>query len=1034
MLIVIFPQPSERDSSQPSAYTELRHTPTQKEIPSDIDYFEKFTLVDAVVPGEQASELQEEAEQTATKPEVEEFRPAKETVTDSPCVSEDSFVFVTDVDIAGEHLDEVFYGEGAPDDALQRRDDETEGEARMRMRRESQRSVKENGSVLFGSEETILTPIFISPGPPKIIDLILLEEPTAMSFMYSDLYEDAVGERRKSDEECSEAESVASEKSYKRRLSDSEEAEGYLEKFILKDETPTVEVQSQSVEDKREGRMMWSQSKFEMTGCLTRVVGEEDRDKVKTEEPKTQEVSVGDRREDLQSATFEEKREKVTETETEREKEEIQLPTVTEEQTVSEEQIQEFKLREDQVEHQEEKQEVNRDQTEPPESSTDEPLPKTQQVDCKVEKTEESEGHQRTIPAETAGIVETVQPCQTQEVVEKPAQVAVNATEETAVIAPGSSEVPHVITKSEIPTETSEKSLSEEAATDTKMVAADEKVLTEAIAEAPAEVKEPETERQEMLTSSEIETSAETSLCEEKEAAEIVPQDVAPVEVITDCDSAVHALVEITEKAVDEKEIQTQVQIDLQEVTSVETTHVQTAAPEGGEEHEALTEETAVDSQMPGFITEADLESEVKTEISSEVTEPVMPEEGKTDSDNQQQEICESKHHQQEKSVTDNESDDTKLITEVKDKTPTEDTGTVVQEMVNVGDELILLVPKGKAIEMDIEIGHGSEKTTSETVALSEPDSTCEHLIAPGTTTTCPETLQAPNEETITEPQLEVKQKGVLKEEAPPRNELDNRYSPPAPMDEANTEGQKMDWDLGLEEEEDKGVSFPLRTFIPQEDLSGLHREDVQPEAADVEPKAEMHKVEDAPETNIVQEDLSPEIDLQREHAGRKMEQDEAAAEAPEVTVEELEYEVISEQDAKQMPQPETQRDAEEPKPESGQEREEKMEMEVEMEMEMEKVEKVFDLSPEEELIEADYEIIDAEEESQARLAAELEGMDWFCLTCGCLLSEDDCVSGEHHSHEVTTVDKAYEEIKVMYYVNERMLSIYTLTFFFNEQ
>ncbi|KAE8292269.1 Cardiomyopathy-associated protein 5 [Larimichthys crocea] len=110
----------------------------------------------------------------------------------------------------------------------------------------------------------------------------------------------------------------------------------------------------------------------------------------------------------------------------------------------------------------------------------------------------------------------------------------------------------------------------------------------------------------------------------------------------------------------------------------------------------------------------------------------------------------------------------------------------------------------------------------------------------------------------------------------------------------------------------------------------------------------------------------------------------------------------------KRMPQPETQRAAEEPKSEPGQEREEKMEIDVEKEEE----EKAFDLSPDEEPIEADYEIIDAEEESQARLAAELEGMDWFCLTCGCLLSEDDSVSGEHRSHEVTDVDKAYEQIK----------------------
>ncbi|KAM9360652.1 cardiomyopathy-associated protein 5 [Symphorus nematophorus] len=1093
-------EPSEQDSSQLSADTELRHTPTQKEGTSDIDYFEKFTLVDVVAPGEQAPELQEEAEPSpVAKPQEEEQKPSKETATESPPASEDSFVFVTDVEIVGEHLDEVFYGERAPADALQRReDDEAEGGAGMRMRRESRSSGKDNGSVLFGSEETILTPIYISPGPPKIIDPILLEEPRAMSFMYSDLYEDAVGERRKSDEEYSEAESITSEKSYKRRLSDSEEADGYLEKFTLKDEIPTVAVQPESAKDRREGRMMWSQNKFEMTGCLTRVVREEDMDETKTVELKTEEVSVGGRSEDVKSATLDARSEIVTETEKKRE----EISVATEEQTVRDvlkESIQESKTSKDEMEDKGVKLKVKRDQAEPAESRADEPLPQMQQVESKEEKTKE---HQREVPTETP--TETEQPRQTQEVVDKTAQAVVNAIEETAVITPVSTEEPHIIDKSEIPTETpeiptetpeiptetpdiptetseiptetseiptetseipteaTEKSSSEEAATDTKMATADEKVVTETMAETPADMKELKTEGPEMLTSTEEEASTETSLCEEKETApEVVPEDVPPVEVITDCDAAVQAVVEVIEKAVDEKEIQTQVQIDLQEATSVEAKDVQTAAPEREEEHEALTEETPVEKQKPELPFEANQESEVKTDIPSEVTEPVMPGEVKTDSDKKQHEILDSKPHLEEESVT-----KTKLIPEAKDTTPTEDTGTDVQEKVSVGDELILLVPKGQAVEMDIEISQRSEKTTSDTVAVSEPDSSCECLIEPQTTTICPETLQELHEETMTEPQLEVKPEVVLKEEELPSNELDTSYSPPAPVEEANTEEQKVEREF----EEDEGVFIPLRSFSPQEDLSGLHREESEAadvdqkeelprkeleapveeaiteeqkmgqdfeedegvfsplrsfspkedlsalhreesEAADVEQKVEMHKVDDAPEKNIVKEDLSPEIELHREDVAPKTEHHEAVAEAADVIVEELEYEVISEQDAKEMPEAETERDAEEPKPESGQEREERMEMEPKMEIQ-EAEDKLFDVSPEEDLIEADYEIIDAEEESQARLAAELQGMDWYCLTCGCLLSEYDCASGEHCSHEVTTVDKAYEEIK----------------------
>lgn len=964
---MIFSQHSEQDSSQPSADTELRHTPAQKESTSDIDYFEKFTLVDVVVPGERVTEQQEEAEQFAAKPRVEEQKSAKETATESLSASEDSFVFVSDEEIIGEHLDEVFYGEPTPADAPQQRDYEAVGGSGMRRRRESHRSVKESGSVLFESEETILTPIFISSGPPKIIDPILLEEPTAMSFMYSDLYEDAVGERRKSDEEFSEAESMASEKSYKRRLSDSEEADGYLEKFTLKDETPAVEVQPESEQDRREGRMMWPQSKFEMTGCLTRVVREEDENKTKREEPKTQEVGVGDRTEGLKSATFEAKMEIVTETEKEGEK--TSFSAVTEEQPAKEpskELIQESKVRGDQIVDQKMKDKVKRDRTEPPETSTDEPPPGTEQ-----------EEHLGDVPAETI-ITETDQLCQTREVGEKAAQVVVKATEESIVMASASTEEgARVTAKSEIQTKTSENSLSEEAAIETKTV--DEKVFTEA----PAEETETEFAGREMITTT-------TSLCEEREAA-AAPEDVAPIEVIADCDAAVHAVVEVTEKAVDEKEIQTQVQIDLQEAKSTEATAAQAAAPDGEEICGAVTNQTAVMSQV------SHQESEGKS--GNEVTEPEMPEQVKTGLDKKMHGI-ESKQHQQEESVSDRASVKAKLIPAAKEETSTKDRGNNVHEMVNVDDELILLVPKGQAVEMDIEVSPWSEKSISDTVAPSEPDSKFEGLIAPHTTTMFPETQQAPNGETMTEPRP--KPKDGQKEDVLPIEELHKRHSPPAPVEEVNAEEKKFEWAF----EKDEGVFSPLRSFTPQENLSGMEREAMWSEATDVEQKVKIHKVEDATERNDVQENSGPDADLPSEDKGQMM--------APEGIIEELEYELICEQDAKEMTEPERQRDTEEPKPERGQGDEDRMKTEVRME---EEEEKVFDLSLDEELIEAGYEIIDAEEERQARLAAELQGMDWFCLTCGYLLSEDDCALGEHRSHEVTAVDTAYEEMKVRFYL-----------------
>ncbi|XP_055776573.1 cardiomyopathy-associated protein 5 [Salvelinus fontinalis] len=290
--------------SKPSEPTEQQGPHSHKDSTSDMDYFEAFTLLDEVVPGQQVPEPV--GDETPTKPQREEPNLGQMTATDSlSAAPDDDFVFVTDMDIASERLDEVFYGNKhhAPPEDLMKRGEEDEEEGGKEGRRESLRSLKESGSALFSKEESILTPIFLSPGPPKIIDPILLEEPTAMSFLYSDLYEDAMGERRRSDEEGSEAESVGSDRSFQRRLSDSEETDGYLEKFILKDETPNVEDQSEEADDKGEGLMMWSQSKFELTGFLTRVVEEEEEEK---EECKKEEIKDAEMNGYLQPAGYKE--------------------------------------------------------------------------------------------------------------------------------------------------------------------------------------------------------------------------------------------------------------------------------------------------------------------------------------------------------------------------------------------------------------------------------------------------------------------------------------------------------------------------------------------------------------------------------------------------------------------------------------------------------------------------------------------------------------------------------------------------------
>lgn len=883
------------------------------------------------------------------------------------------------MDIVGEHLDEVFYGEGTPADERERRDYQAGGEPAMRRRRESQRSGKESGSALFASEEIILTPIFISPGPPKIIDPILLEEPTAMSFMYSDLYEDAVGERRKSDEEHSEAESVVSEKTYKRRLSDSEEADGYLEKFTLKDETPAVEVRPQTPEDCTEGRMMWSQSNFEMTGCLTRVISEEDKEKTKTEEPETKEIICGESAEGVKSETFEEKREIVPEKG--KEGGEIELSMEAEKMSSKEatkESFQESNLRDDQMGDQEIKREVKKEQTEPPESSTDEALPGAEQVDCKEEKSED----QRELSAGSVITEGNQLDSQTHEDLEDP--TTGKMTEARAVMTTASTAVSHMSRKSDAPSESTEKSLPEEAATDTLTVAAGEK----SVIVATAEVKELGSEGQEMFPTAETEISRKTPLHGREEEADVVPDHVASVEVITDCHASVQAVVEVTEKAVDEKEIQTRVQIDLQEVKHAEEEDVQAVVLE----REAPTEQTRAEGQASKSFTRAGQECEDRAV--REAIQPVTPEEIKTGSEKTQHET-EAKLLPQERTVNERPSAKAKLIPE--QTTSTEDSGSKVQESAK--EELIVLVPKGQAIEMDIGISQFSEKVEGDTVAPPEALSTFEDLTDPHASMTI-ETQQVPNDETKAEPQLEIIGSDIQKE---PRNELDTEDRP-APLGEDDVEEQKVEWDS----EKDEGVFSPLRSFSPQEDLSALLRQDMQSDATDVEQKVQM--IEEVMETNIVGEILSKQTDLDGEDKENEVEPREKAVEAPEVIVEEPDYEVIYEQDAKEILGWETQRDAEEPKPEPGQEEAKGVRPEAKMEEE-----EVFGLYTEDELIEDDYDIIDAEEERLARLAAELQGMDWFCFTCGYLLSDDDCASGEHHSHEVTSVDSSYEEIKVRY-------------------
>nr|XP_015828025.2 cardiomyopathy-associated protein 5 [Nothobranchius furzeri] len=842
---------SDQEASQPPPDKEFGHTPSQRDSTCDFDYFEKFSLYDVVVSGEQAPQLSEEEEKPLVISHTEEQKPSKDAAKDIPSVPEESFVLVTDVEIVGEHLDEVFYGEGPP---VQRA--EEEGEERMRTRRESQRSLKGSGSVLFTSEETTLTPIFISPGPPKIIDPILLEEPTAMSFMYSDLYEDAVGERMRSDEEYSEAESVASEKSCKRRFSDSEEADGYLEKFTLKDETPAEDVQSESLEDGGEGRMVWPQNKFEMTGCLMKAPQAEEEEK--------SEGRVG-------GGSYCEKK---TETQSS-----VVIPEQAGRET-PQDSNKEAESVKDWMKTQQEQHEV--DQTEP---ETDETL-QSQHMKTKDEETQEGEEH-KNIRADT----------KEPGVIQKPSKELLVITDVTA-------EPP-----AELPASTeSEASLSSEAAVESKM---------------EDEASSPERESDNVMTEAltETEMAAETPQCGSKE-----PLSEDGFELVTDCDCEVQTVVEVMEKQENKEE--SHVRIELQDVTDAET-----GASEAARQQERPTEESFI-----AKTSASDLESEVTSEILSEVIQPPALEEVKTESDEKQM--------QQE---MDRDSEEAKQQT--TSHTPAGDSGTVVQDCVSVGDEFILLVPKGQAVEMDIKIDQWTDITKD--------------AVPP------------------TEPEAQNQKEAEIKEEIP-RYYYDEEDLPSAPVEEASTEESKIEKDLV----EDQVVLSPLRSFSPLEDLSGLRGDDEQTEEVEAEQQEVIHKADDAPEADIFQDNAEPSVDVCSKEK-------EVVLDVQEETVDELGYEVISEQEAQDLPQCEIRINAEEER--------------TEMEAERGQREESFS---ENELIQAGYEIIDEEEESKARLAAELQGLDWFCVTCERLLSEDERMSEEHRGHKVNLVDKAYEEIK----------------------
>ncbi|KFP99149.1 Cardiomyopathy-associated protein 5, partial [Haliaeetus albicilla] len=202
---------------------------------SDMDYFEKYTLIDDKSPIKPHFERPCSLFPVTEDPNepVEEAASFKESAEVGTLEEEFSLL---------EDLDEVFYGTVKGESKMQSYADapnplplqkSTDTSSKKVTNVEDER--KSPGTPLFDSEEGVLERSLLFPTTVAAVNPELLEEPPALSFLYKDLYAEAIGEKKK-DETPSDEESANSNPS---RNSDTDDGTGiYFEKYILKDEIP----------------------------------------------------------------------------------------------------------------------------------------------------------------------------------------------------------------------------------------------------------------------------------------------------------------------------------------------------------------------------------------------------------------------------------------------------------------------------------------------------------------------------------------------------------------------------------------------------------------------------------------------------------------------------------------------------------------------------------------------------------------------------------------------------------------------------
>ncbi|NXA84123.1 CMYA5 protein, partial [Thryothorus ludovicianus] len=237
---------------------------------ADMDYFEKYTLIDDKSP---------------VKPQFER-RISLSPVTEDPNESMEeakSFKEGTEVDTLEEFslledLDEVFYGTIKGENKMQSCADSSKPLPLQKSIDSTSKSTtnvedewKSPGTPLFDSEEGVLERSLLFPTTVAAVNPELLEEPPALSFLYKDLYAEAVGEKTK-DETPSDEESGNSNASFPSRNSDTDDGTGiYFEKYILKDEIPSKAIgpqKNQIPEDESfsGGILVWSSENNQKQG------------------------------------------------------------------------------------------------------------------------------------------------------------------------------------------------------------------------------------------------------------------------------------------------------------------------------------------------------------------------------------------------------------------------------------------------------------------------------------------------------------------------------------------------------------------------------------------------------------------------------------------------------------------------------------------------------------------------------------------------------------------------------------------------